>query len=78
MGPRAGLVTQAGGKILSPLPGIEPVIQSDILISAGMKFRNKKKFRYGIPAYTGPFRALGEGAVRTKMAYIIMTLTFAF
>jgi hypothetical protein len=23
-----------------------------------MKFRNKKKFRYGIPAYTGPFRAL--------------------
>jgi hypothetical protein len=28
--------------------------------SAGMKFRNKNKFRYGIPAYrpTGPFRAL--------------------
>jgi hypothetical protein len=25
-----------------------------------MKFRNKKKFRYGIPAYTGPFRALPE------------------
>jgi hypothetical protein len=23
-----------------------------------MKFRNKKKFRYGIPAYTGPFRGL--------------------
>jgi hypothetical protein len=23
-----------------------------------MKFRNKIKFRYGIPAYTGPFRAL--------------------
>jgi hypothetical protein len=21
--------------------------------------RNKKKLRYGIPAYTGPFRALG-------------------
>jgi hypothetical protein len=28
-----------------------------ILISAGMIFRNRK-FRYGIPAYTGPFRAL--------------------
>jgi hypothetical protein len=28
------------------------------LISAGMKFRNKEKFRYGIPAYTGPFRVL--------------------
>jgi len=27
-------------------------------ISAGMKFRNKKKFRCGIAAYTGPFRAL--------------------
>jgi hypothetical protein len=23
-----------------------------------MKFRNRKKFRYGIPVYTGPFRAL--------------------
>jgi hypothetical protein len=23
-----------------------------ILVSAGMKFRNKKKFRYGIPSYT--------------------------
>jgi hypothetical protein len=23
-----------------------------------MKFRNKNKFRYGVPAYTGPFRAL--------------------
>jgi hypothetical protein len=29
-----------------------------ILISAGVKFRNEKKFRYGIPAYTDPFRAL--------------------
>jgi hypothetical protein len=28
----------------------------DRQISAVMKFR-KKKFRYGIPAYTGPFRA---------------------
>jgi hypothetical protein len=25
---------------------------------ASMKFRNKEKFRYGIPAYTGPFREL--------------------
>jgi hypothetical protein len=24
-----------------------------------MKFRKKRKFWYGIPAYTGPFRALG-------------------
>jgi hypothetical protein len=31
------------------------------LIRAGMKFRNKKKFRYGIPAYTGPFQALDTG-----------------
>jgi hypothetical protein len=29
-----------------------------MLISAGMKFRNKKKFRYSIPAYTSRFRAL--------------------
>jgi hypothetical protein len=29
-----------------------------ILIIAGMKFRNKKQFRYGVPAYTGPLRAL--------------------
>jgi hypothetical protein len=29
-----------------------------MVISAGVKFRNKKS-RYGIPAYTGPFRALG-------------------
>jgi hypothetical protein len=27
-------------------------------ICAGIKFRNKKKFRYGIPVYTDPFRAL--------------------
>jgi hypothetical protein len=26
--------------------------------SAGMKFRNNKKFRYGVPAYTSPLRAL--------------------
>jgi hypothetical protein len=30
----------------------------NILINAGMKYRNKKKFHFGIPAYTGPFRAL--------------------
>jgi hypothetical protein len=29
-----------------------------ILISVGMKLRNKKKFRCDIPACTGPFRAL--------------------
>jgi hypothetical protein len=29
-----------------------------ILVSAGVKFRNRKKFRFGIPVYTGPFRAL--------------------
>jgi hypothetical protein len=29
-----------------------------ILISAGMRFWNKKKFRYGIPVYTGLFRTL--------------------
>jgi hypothetical protein len=70
VGPRAGLDTEATGKILSPLPGIEPrspIIQplarhytelpsSHILISADTKFRNKKKFRYGIRAYTGRFR----------------------
>jgi len=27
------------------------------LISAGIKFRNKEKFLYGISAHTGPFRA---------------------
>jgi hypothetical protein len=27
----------------------------DVLISAGNKFRNNKKFRHEIPAYTGPF-----------------------
>jgi hypothetical protein len=39
--------------ILTELPG-----SVYWLISAGMKFRNKKKFRYGIPAYTVPCRAL--------------------
>jgi hypothetical protein len=33
-----------------------------ILISAGMKFRNKHKFRYGIPAHTGTYRLIsGNG-----------------
>jgi hypothetical protein len=32
----------------------------DILISAGVKFMNKKKFWYGIPAYTGPFRVVDQ------------------
>jgi hypothetical protein len=26
---------------------------NNILLGSGMKFRNEKKFRYGIPAYTG-------------------------
>jgi hypothetical protein len=29
-----------------------------MFISSGMKFRNKNKFRYGVPVYTSPFRAL--------------------
>jgi hypothetical protein len=28
------------------------------IVSASMKFRNKNKFRYVIPAYTGQFRAM--------------------
>jgi hypothetical protein len=39
-----------------------------ILINAGMKFRNKKKFRYSIPAYTGPFRALFERVNNTDVS----------
>jgi hypothetical protein len=35
-------------------------------ISAGIRFRNKKKSRYGIPAYTGPFRTL---PVRKKIKF---------
>jgi hypothetical protein len=31
-----------------------------ILIGAGMTFKNKKKFRCDIPAYTGPFKALAS------------------
>jgi hypothetical protein len=29
-----------------------------IFVSAGMEFRNKKMFRYHIPAHTSSFRAL--------------------
>jgi hypothetical protein len=29
-----------------------------------MKFRNRKKFQYDIPAYTGPFRALIIGEIK--------------
>jgi hypothetical protein len=29
-----------------------------------MKFRNIKKFRYGIPAYTNPFQALVPAIVQ--------------
>jgi hypothetical protein len=31
-----------------------------IFISTGMKFRNKKKFRYATPLYTGLIRALPD------------------
>jgi hypothetical protein len=37
-----------------------------ILVNAGMKFGNKKKFRYGIPAYASAFRALLIGTKRSK------------
>jgi hypothetical protein len=30
-----------------------------MLVRAGIKFRNKKKSLHGIPAYNGPFRAMG-------------------
>jgi hypothetical protein len=30
----------------------------DILTSSGMKFRNKKTFRHGIPAFSAQFRTL--------------------
>jgi hypothetical protein len=45
------------------LKDIQPKMVKNIciyytLISAGMKFRNKKTYRYGIPVYTGPFRVL--------------------
>jgi hypothetical protein len=29
-----------------------------VYTDAGMKFRNRKTFRYDIPAYAGPFRSL--------------------
>jgi hypothetical protein len=35
-----------------------------VLMSTGMKFRNRKKFQYDIPAYTGPFRALIIGEIK--------------
>jgi hypothetical protein len=37
-----------------------------------MKFRNKKKLRYGIPAYTGSFQALSPmltNAVVVRVAF---------
>jgi hypothetical protein len=39
---------------------------SFILRSAGMKFRKKMKFRYGMPAYTGPFQALDSGEFKLQ------------
>jgi hypothetical protein len=61
VGPRAGLDTEDTefqGKILLSLSGIEPrspgcPVRSQALytlVSAGMKFRKKRKFRHGIPA----------------------------
>jgi hypothetical protein len=41
-----------------PELGCSAIGWMDILISAGVKFRYKKKFRYSIPAYTDPFRAM--------------------
>jgi hypothetical protein len=38
--------------------------------SVGIKFRNKETFRYGIPAYTGRFRALN----RSESARAVTTL----
>jgi hypothetical protein len=43
-----------------------------VLISAGMKFRNKKKFRHVIPAYTGPFGALNICNITNSKASIIL------
>jgi hypothetical protein len=34
-----------------------------VLMIAGMKFGNKRKFRYGTPPYTGPFGALDVGDI---------------
>jgi hypothetical protein len=43
--------------------------------SAGMKFRNKNKFRYGISAYTGPFRPLGI-ATQRQTTYLTNRVRF--
>jgi hypothetical protein len=44
-----------------------------MLISAGMELRNKNKFRYGTPAYPGPFRALDK-----YEAYMFKYFTLSF
>jgi hypothetical protein len=38
-------------------------------INAGIKFRNRENFRYGVPAYTGLFRALEETDVRIWLLF---------
>jgi hypothetical protein len=47
VGPRAGMDTQAGGKILSPLPGIEPR-------SPGCPVRSRTVYCLSYPAPPGP------------------------
>jgi hypothetical protein len=48
-----------------------------ILISTGMKFRNKNKFRYRVPTYTGLFRVLPEtvGLAALKEKYFSPLMT---
>jgi hypothetical protein len=43
-----------------------------------MKFRNKKKFRYGIPVYTGPFRALVYSRNYGPSVYAVNSRTSCF
>jgi hypothetical protein len=45
----AGIILKSESRIHRQKNGYS---RAYILISAGMKFRKKKKFRYGIPAYT--------------------------
>jgi hypothetical protein len=48
---------------------------NNILLGSGMKFRNEKKFRYGIPAYTCPFRALSGTDIFIKILFLIFSAT---
>jgi hypothetical protein len=51
---------------------------SHILISTGIKFKNKNKFRYGIPAYTGPFSALTTNVTYIELCTYVTTLNSSF